>query len=477
MKKQLKFAVRLAAGIALAGMSGWSLASDGIVNGVHGYTPKGYVQPTEKGVLQRLEWFKDQKLGFFMHYGLYCELGITESWPLSDADSRWSRKEIDWEPDGEKFKRQYLGLIRSFNPVRFEPKKWADVAARNGFKYVIFTTKHHDGFCLWDTKYSNFKVTAPECPFSTSPKPDIVRGVFDAFRERGLGIAAYFSKPDWHHPDYWDNCGLGYRTTRMPSYSVKKNPARWKRFADYTANQMLELVENYGPIDILWLDGGQVQRRSGLDIEIEKIIARARKVNPALISVDRTAKGSCENVITPEQTVPRKPIMVPWESCITLGGHWGYAYDAKYKPAREVIQLLMDIIAKGGNLALDVGPMPDGRLPKPAIDELDRLGAWLKKNGEAVYATRPVAPYRNGNWVYTRKGNAVYATILWKPTDKPIPQLTLSLGGSKGVKDVTHLASGAKVAFVEKDGNLTLTLPAGFVRDGLDAADAFKLQF
>ena len=450
-------------------------AGDGIVNGVHGYTPKRYVQPKEKEVLERLEWFKDQKLGFFMCLGLYSELGITESWPLSDADAKWSRRGIDWTTDGETFKRQYWGLIRSFNPVRFEPQKWADVAARNGFKYVIFTTKQHDGFCLWDTKFSDYKVTAKDCPFSADPRADIVRGVFDAFRARGLGIATYFSKPDWHHPDYWDNCGLGYRTTRMPSYSVKKNPARWRRFADFTANQLAELVENYGPIDILWLDGGQVQRRSGLDIGIEKIIARCRRTNPALISVDRCAGGSCENVITPEQTVPKKPILVPWESCITLGTSWGYAYDAKYKPAREVIQLLLDIVAKGGNLALDVGPMPDGRLPQPAVAELDKLGAWLKANGEAVYATRPVEPYRVGNWAYTRKGDAIYATRLWQDGEKPSATLTLPLGGSKGVKGVTHLASGAKVAFAEKDAQLTLTLPADFKQDA--AADAFKIQF
>ena len=454
-------------------------AGDGIVDGVHGYTPKHYVQPKEKEVQERLEWFKDQKLGFFVTFGLYSELGIIESWPLSDADARWARRRsVDWTTDGEEFKRQYWGLIRSFNPVRFEPQKWADVAARNGFKYVIFTTKHHDGFCLWDTKYTDFKVTAKECPFSTDPRADIVRGVFDAFRARGLGIAAYFSKPDWHHPDYWDNCGLGYRTTRMPSYSVKKDPARWKRFADFTANQMVELIENYGPIDILWLDGGQVKRRGGLDIEIEKIVARCRKTNPALIAVDRTAGGSCENVITPEQTVPKKPIQVPWESCVTMLSEcwgWGYAYDEKYKSARVIIQLLMDIVAKGGNLALDIGPMPDGRLPKTAVAELDKLGAWLKVNGEAVYATRPVAPYRNGNWAYTRKGDAIYATQLWQENEKPSATLTLPLGDSKGVKDVTHLASGAKVAFAEKDAQLTLTLPAGFASDV--AADVFKVQF
>ena len=473
MKRQIAFTFAMLA--VTAGVATRTQADEGIVNGVHGYKdPKDYVQPKEKEVLERLEWFKDQKLGFFMHFGIYCEIGLMESWPLVDSEAEWSRVEVDWEPDGEKFKRQYIDLNRSFNPVRFQPDKWADVAARNGFKYVIFTTKHHDGFCLWDTKYSDYKVTAPECPFSTHPKADITRHVFDAFRKRGLGIAAYFSKPDWHHPDFWENCGLGYRTTRYPTYDVKKFPARWKRFVDYTANQMLELIENYGPIDILWLDGGQVARKRGLDINIEDIVARARKINPGLISVDRCCDNA-ENVITPEKVIPPYPMRVPWESNFRMGDHWGYAYDGKYMSARQIIQMLMDIVAKGGNLALDVGPMPDGRLPQPAIRELDLLGAWLRQNGEAVYATRSIEPFRVGRWAYTRKGSAIYATYLWADGEKAPGTLSLSLGSSRGVKGVTHLASGKAVAFAEKDGSLVLTLPADFKADA--AADAFKLQF
>ena len=158
---------------------------------VHGYTPKGYVQPKEPEVLERLEWFKDQKLALMMCLGLYSNIGIKESWPLSDADARWSRSEVDWTTDIDEFKHQYFGLIRSFNPVRFQPEKWAKAAKDNGFRYVLFTTKQHDGFCLYDTKYSDFKVTSPQCPFSTNRRADVVKHVFDAFRAEGLGIAAY----------------------------------------------------------------------------------------------------------------------------------------------------------------------------------------------------------------------------------------------------------------------------------------------
>ena len=264
---------------------------DCIVNGVHGYTPDGYVEPAEPDVRKRLEWFKDQKLGLMMHFGIYSLLGVVESWPLSDEDAWWSRRQIDWTDDGEALKRQYWDLRRSFNPVRLQPGKWASLARENGFRYLVFTTKHHDGFCLFDTKHTDFKVTNPECPFSKNPRADIVRNVFDAFRAEGLGIAAYFSKPDWHCEDFWEGHGVGRATTRLPTYDVAADPAKWSRFREFTKSQIVELVRDYGPVDIIWLDGGQVQRRCGLDIGIEEIIAEARKANPGLISVDRGAGG------------------------------------------------------------------------------------------------------------------------------------------------------------------------------------------
>ena len=154
---------------AVAAMS----ALGGVKDEVHGYTPKGYVQPKESEVRERLEWFKDQKLVLMMCLGLYSNIGIKESWPLCDSKASWSRVEVDWTADVDEFKRQYFGLIRSFNPVRFRPETWAKAAKDNGFKYVLFTTKQHDGFCLYDTKYSSYKVTSPLCPFS--PRTDASR--------------------------------------------------------------------------------------------------------------------------------------------------------------------------------------------------------------------------------------------------------------------------------------------------------------
>ena len=447
-------------------------AGDGIKDGVHDYTREGYVQPKEPEVRERLEWFKDQKLALMLHFGLYSVPGIVESWSLSDEDAKWSRAGVTWTDDAEEFKRQYWALNKAFYPVRLEPKAWAKTARDCGFKYLIFTTKHHDGFCLFDSRYSNYKTTAPDCPFSSDPRADIVRHVFDAFRAEGLGIAAYFSKPDWHHEDYWENCGMGRTTTRRPTYDVGKNPAKWARFKEFTKNQILELVRDYGKVDILWLDGAPVQRKEGLDINIEEIVAEARKINPGLISVDRTAGGACENVITPEQMVPGVSIDLPWESCITIGRHWGYFYDEEYKSVREIVHMLVDVVAKGGNLALNVGPQPDGRLPQQALERLKALGAWLEVNGEAIYETRPLSPFRKGEWAFTRnrRMNAEYAIRLWKADEKragrqQMPGVNASL--------VVHVGTGRELVLTQTAQGAILDLPDGFNADA--HPDVFRI--
>ena len=445
-----------------------------VIDGTHGYMPETYVQPDDPLVLEELDKFKDRKLGLMMHFGIYSQLGIYESWPLVDKEASWSRAFVDWT-DGDAFKREYIAMSRSFNPVRMQPELWASIAKRTGFRYLVFTTKHHDGFCLFDSKFSDYKVTAPDCPFSSNPKADIVRHVFNAFRAEGLAISCYFSKPDWHHPDYWDNCGLGCHTTRFPSYDVKKNPERWRRFAEFTKNQILELVRDYGPIDCLWLDGGQVQRRAGLDINIEAIVHEARKIRPGLVSADRTAGGMAENIITPEQTVPPEPLAVPWESCVTMGTGFSYRYDDRYKSPRELIHLLIDVVAKGGNLALNVAPGPDGRLPWPAIERMEAMGEWLNANGESIYSTRPVAPWRVKQWAFTKGRRGVYAIRLWKEGERGVRKLTVPPSFEfSGVKRVIHLASGKEVGAKHTADGLELALPKKLSCDSI--ASAFLLQ-
>ena len=387
-----------------------------IVNqGVHRYSQEeAYVWPEEPVLREQLEWFQDQKLALMVHWGMYNQLGMVASWALSDEDAEWSRKTVDWTDDGELFKRQYRALNRAFNPVAFQPEEWAKMAKKCGFRYLILTTKHHDGFCLWDTAYTEYKTTAEECPFHTHKYADIVRAMFDAFRKEGLGIGAYFSKADWHCPDYWETeKALTRKTTRNPTYDPKENPEAWERFRAFTRDQILELGKQYGRLDILWFDAGWVAAANGQDIRLGEIVEEVRKTQPWVLAVDRTVGGAYENYVTPEMCVPEKPLRVPWESCLTLGADFNYAYGDHYKSQRELVNLLVNIVAKGGNMALNVSPQPDGRIPVEAWESLRGLGAWMQTYGEAIYGTRICAPYQSGNLAFTQKGDTVYAIRLY----------------------------------------------------------------
>jgi alpha-L-fucosidase len=385
-----------------------------VVNGTHNYSPvEDYILPSDPLVLKKIEWFRDQKFALMIHWGPYSQLGIVESWALSDEDAPWSRKCVDWNVTGDEFKRQYFALNRTFNPIRFEPDQWADIAQKSGFRYLIFTTKHHDGFCMYDSHFSDYKVTAPDCPYHTSRYADIAGALFHAFRNRNIGIACYFSKADWHIGSYWQDDETCRRfQNRGPSYDPLSNPQEWEKFVTYTRNQILELGTGYGPIDIMWFDAGWVNAGNGQDIRLGSIVEEVRKSQPGMLSCDRTVGGAYENYITPEQCVPDQPIPVPWESCITLGTSFSFRYEDHYKSPGEVISLLIDVVCKGGNLAINVGPQPDGRLPEGAVNTLLEVGKWLSQYGEAIYGTRPVYPYKKDNLAFTRKGKRIYAIQL-----------------------------------------------------------------
>lgn len=400
---------------------------DAITRGLHGCSrEENYIWPEDPLVRRKLEWFQDQKLALMMHFGLYSQLGICESWPLSDGDAEWSRSEIDWEKDPKTFRQQYEGLIRSFNPIRFQPEKWADIAARNGFRYLIFTTKHHDGFCLFDTQLTDYKSTSPDCPFHADPRANIVRCVFDAFRARGLGIAAYFSKPDWHCPWYWaEGMERPVAFDRNPTYDPSCHPEIWEQFVRFTQGQLMELVKEYGPLDILWLDGGQVSPGNGQDIRLSEFMEKARQIQPGLLVSDRTVGGPNENFITPEQSVPDRPVSVPWESCISLGDSFSYRYEPSFKTPREIVHLLINVVCRGGNLALNIAPQPDGRLPEAGVKVLDALGEWLRKNGDAIYGTRMASLPESGAFSFSRKGGTHYALLRLREGETLPPKLLI----------------------------------------------------
>lgn len=439
------------------------LAADGedaiVVDGVHSYSGVDrYVWSTDKRVLHKLDWFQDQKIGLMMHWGPYSQLGIVESWALSDMDADWSRHCVDWEVTGEQFKKDYFALNKTFNPLRFEPDKWADLAKEAGMRYLLFTTKHHDGFCMWDSQYSDYKITAPDCPFHTHKYADICGHLFEAFRKRDLGIIAYFSKADWHVDSYWKDDGpKGKLKSRGPSYDPAQNPAEWERFVTFTQDQIRELGTNYGRIDGMWFDAGWVCKRNGQDIRLGEVIEELRQYQPGMLCADRTIGGLYENYVTPEQCVPPEPLPIPWESCITLGTSFSFKYEDDYKSPRQVVCLLVDIVVKGGNLAINVGPQPDGRLPEGAIRSLKGIGAWLGVYGEAIYGTRVCAPYKQDGIGFTQKDGVVYAIQTFEDETAPVED-TVFVPYTGKVTQVTALGEDEVLGFEAVTGGLRLQL-------------------
>ena len=426
-----------------------------IRKGTHDYTAaEDWVKPKEQAVLDKLEWFRDQKLALMMHFGLYSQMGIIESWPMVDSEKEWSQKDIDWVKDGKELRHQYFAMNKSFNPVRLEADKWAAFAKKCGFKYLVFTTKHHDGFCLWDTKQTDFKVTDPSCPYSVSPKADIVKDVFDAFRKEDLGITAYFSKPDWHCKDFWEEGYIDKETDRYPSYEPEDKPEKWERYVQFTHAQIKELVKDCGPIDTLWFDGGWVDKHLGYDIRLEEIIPEVRKINPSLIVVDRTCGGEYENYITPECTIPPEPIDVPWEACLSVSDSFSYRFsDHTYKTAKQLIYTFVEIVAKGGNMALNIAPQPDGRLPMEAMEEVAKMGEWLGRCGEAIYGTRICAPYRNGDIAFTQNKDTAFAIIL----RDELPE-SLFIPYESDVKGMTLINSDTPLGYETVSGGVRVNL-------------------
>ncbi|QIA09439.1 alpha-L-fucosidase [Draconibacterium halophilum] len=445
-----------------------------------------YVWPTDQAVLDKLEDWQDLKFGLLMHWGAYSQWGIVESWSICPEDYGWCERKKGSNPDDYfTYKKEYENLKLSFNPTGFNPDNWAKAASDAGMKYVVFTTKHHDGFCMFDSKYTDYKVTSPECAFSVNPKANITKEVFDAFRAEGLWAGAYFSKPDWNSPYYWDP--KFPPMDRNVNYDPEAHPKEWEKFVQFTQNQIMELMSDYGKIDILWLDGGWVSKKSpeqiknyyinvaenstsgfpisravNQDIRMDDIAAKAREKQPGLIMVDRAVKGPNQNYLTPENKVPETQLPYPWESCIIAGGGWSWVPDAKFMTPKEAIHMLVDIVAKGGNLLYNIAPGPDGKWPTNAYKLLEAMGDWIKVNSEAIYSTRAIAPYKTDNICLSQQKDtkAVYAIYLEEEDGSGLPA-SFTVKGIKAAKDAKLSLLGAKGYLKWKNTNegVKVTIP------------------
>lgn len=433
-----------------------------------------YESPTDPLVKAKLDKWEDLKFGMIIHWGLYAVPGIVESWSVCNED--WVDRDSTISYD--EYKKWYFGLKKDFNPVKFDPAQWATAGKEAGMRYVVFTTKHHDGFSMFDTKETDFKIS--DGPFKNDPRSDVAKHVFDAFRKNDFMIGAYFSKPDWHSEYFW---WPKYATAdRNPNYDIRKYPWRWNRFQQFTYNQISELMHNYGSIDILWLDGGWVRPLETVNDEVRSWGARipewsqhvdmpriadmARKAQPGLLIVDRTVHGEYENYQTPEQRIPAQQLSYPWETCMTLGNAWGYVPNEQFKSSAKVIHSLIEIVAKGGSLLLGIGPRADGTLQEESIQRLEEIGKWMKVNGSAIYNTRTVEHYKDSSVYFTKsKTGPVKYALVCLVENEGLPSFVEWKNNTpkKGTK-ITLLQTGGTVKWTNDNGRIKVYLPSSLLK-------------
>lgn len=320
----------------------------------------------------RMAWWREARFGMFLHWGLYSILA--GKW---QDDDRWA----EWIRHNAKIPiNEYDTLRARWNPTEFDPDHWAHLAQRAGMRYTVLTTKHHDGFCLFNSAVTDFDV------MSTPSARDICRDLATALRKRGIRVGWYHSIMDWHHPDY-----LPRRDWEGDTRPVAD--AHFERYIAYLHSQVDELLTGYGPIDILWFDGQwESTWTHALGLELEQRIRRRAPhiiINDRINGVGTPKGGRLGDFGTPEQEVPATGTPErDWESCMTMNDNWGYkAKDHNWKSPRTLVELLVETASKGGNLLLNVGPMSDGRFPPEAVERLDAVGAWMRVHGEAIHGS------------------------------------------------------------------------------------------
>lgn len=378
-----RLATRFVLSIALG--AAWSAAAPG--------AEEAAVRETPAQRDARMKWFREARFGMFIHWGVYSV--PAGEWKGNKNYGEWFLEETKMPVS------QYEKYAAQFNPVKFDAKEWVRMAKDAGMKYVVITSKHHDGFCLFDSAYTEYDVI-DATPF----KRDIMRELADACRAEGIRVGWYHSIMDWHHQDAGGE--------RFPAY------------ADVLRKQVVELLANYGPIDVMWFDGEWIPEWTvEHGVELERL---CRAVSPSVIVNNRVGKrgagmGDMTRTVgdfaTPEQTVPATGLPgLDWESCITMNDTWGFkTSDQNWKSAEELLRMVVDIASKGGNLLLNVGPTAEGLIPQPSVDRLHAVGAWLDRNGEAIYGTQ-ASPFRRLPWGRcTRRGETLYLHVFDWPGD------------------------------------------------------------
>ena len=344
---------------------------------------------------RRMQWWHDAKFGMFIHFGLYAAHGRHE-WAM----------EIEAIPVAE-----YQKFTDGFNPAPGTPRKWAQLARAAGMKYMVLTSKHHEGFCNWDTKLTNYNAV------NYGPRRDVIREYVEAARAEGLRVGFYYSLMDWHHPD-------GAR--------CQDDPAARRRFVDYTHGLIRELMTNYGKIDVLWYDVSWPLDADGW--ESEKMNQMVFGLQPDIIVNNRNRLAG--DFSTPEQTIKAEAGGRAWESCMTLNDSWGYQHaDDNWKDPRTVIRNLITCARDGGNYLLNIGPQPDGGIPPESVRILTAVGEWMKRNGETIYATDICQPHTSVYANFTRKANMLYMHVFfWPGSDVSISGLKQKVLSAKILK-------------------------------------------
>ena len=390
---------------------------------------------------KRMAWYTDARFGMFIHWGLYA----------IPARGEWVRsyEEIP--------KEDYMPYFDEFNPVDFDPKQWAKAAKEAGMKYVVLTAKHHDGFCLFDSQYTDFKST------NTKFGRDIVAEFVEAIRGEGLKVGLYFSLLDWYHDDYPHYGDAHHPMRNNPAYG---NEGRdFSRYVTYLHNQVREICTNYGKLDILWFDFSYENENyvmRGETWKATELVSMVRELQPGII-IDNRLEVSGEgfgsmwegnpspyhgDFVSPEQIIPPNGLQdkqgrdLVWEACITMNNNWGYcAKDHFYKPAPMLIKKLVECVSKGGNLLLNVGPDARGNIPPQSMKILKSIGAWMKDNSQSIYGCGKAGMEKPDAGRITRKGNKLYYH-LFENTVGPMPLPGLK---KEQVGCVRYLATGAEV--------------------------------